>query len=152
LAILGKGAYTSGVAADGSMIVANWNHRTVPAIENAGFLLRRSTAMYQTESKLRLRLVSLESSGFECAFIVESREDVARQIFLVRFVTAGETVAMIVQDEGSFKIKSTKVASIGVEDPADVFDFVLPFFGSRPDSPNRLRSLGLHEFASECDR
>src|SRR5450631_63036 len=96
--------------------------------------------MFQAEGKFR-RLINLESSGFKCALIVESREDVARQIFLVRFVGAGETVAMIVQDEGGREIESTKVASIGVEHPADVVDFVLALLSSRPDSPTEV-SLG----------
>lgn len=114
---------------------------TVPSIEIVGFSPAAQHAMYQTGSKLRLRLIDLESSGFECALIVKCREDVARQILLVRYVGAGETVAMIVQDEGSREIESTKVASICVEDPADVFDFVLALFDSRPDSPTEI-SLG----------
>ena len=71
---------------------------------------------------------------------MEFREDVARQVFLIRYVRAGETVAMIVHDEGGRKIESTKVA-ISVEDPADVFDFVLALVDSSPDSPAEV-SLG----------
>jgi hypothetical protein len=59
---------------------------TVPSIEIVGFSPAAQHAMYQTGSKLRLRLIDLESSGFECALIVKCREDVARQILLVRYM------------------------------------------------------------------
>src|ERR1700760_3449678 len=111
------------------MIVSNWNYRDCSGDRN-----RRLSPCGTASQPIRQKTnsvfgsICLEPSGFECAFIVEVREEVARQIFLVRCVTAGETVAMIVQGESSLKIEAAKVAAIVVENPADVVDFVLAFF------------------------
>ncbi|MDX6463143.1 MAG: hypothetical protein QOE55_6840, partial [Acidobacteriaceae bacterium] len=63
------------------MIVSNWNYRDYSGDRNRRlFPCGAAQQWIRQKANSVFGLIGLESSGFECALIVESREDVARQI------------------------------------------------------------------------